>query len=769
MAGSNKMRALNRLPYDFEDGLKIGGVDVTTLNQMSTANGAGLVGFTPVGNLGSTTVQAAIAELDVEKVDNAALAASAGSSLVGYDGSTVQTVLDSAKPISDYTALRAYTGRATSVRITSNGIAGFFYRDDADTTSVDNGGTIIVASNEKRWKRAFEGAINVKWFGAKGNGVDDDSAAFIAANNWLMSRTDLGTRQAFEYVYAALDIPPGVYKIKGNRIFGSQIPTGASGTYPVKMLTVNGQGASLIWEVQNEDDELFYFDGTIGNPNVSGLSIYVARSVDVPGGAGVVFRFYSNTALTTQSNASKLHLTDISVWPGRLTESGVGQRPKYIFYNTGNAMCDQMLIENCRFNYMQKVWVGRNSQAVNITFNSCSFYAASAGVLPDVVYFDFESMDDNFNVENCSFSITKGETLLRALSPELNGTYKSYSGYNFNFKNNRIESIASAAGAWTLCNINFGTFNFSGSNLGIGSGSGLSPTFVRAFGLGNLNLNGIIFNTVYFYFPVSNIFSAGKILPSFGAMLENCTFSPNAVFFKYYDGTAEYSLQSIFTSALLWRSVKIKDCVLAKSSDFLNWSYVNPRLQYSESSIAGREIQKITFSKTGIALMTPFKLPPFQAIKKIMLNMSGVLPDTYNAFRVWIGDRSLNNFFDVDNVRPDIRKNDYVLFEGTAIIFNSNENYQTIEISLLNAGIESGGVLSEITIEYAGIDFSTVGITTSADQIKLLKKSESVYIGTTSQRPDVNIAATTRFFDTTLNKPIWWTGAAWVDATGAIV
>ena len=25
------------------------------------------------------------------------------------------------------------------------------------------------------------------------------------------------------------------------------------------------------------------------------------------------------------------------------------------------------------------------------------------------------------------------------------------------------------------------------------------------------------------------------------------------------------------------------------------------------------------------------------------------------------------------------------------------------------------------------------------------------------------------FFDTTLNKPIWWTGSKWVDATGADV
>lgn len=205
MAGMNKMRALNRLPYDFEDGLKIAGVDVTTLNQMSTANGAGLVGFTPVGNLGSTNVQAAIAELDVEKVDNAALAASAGSSLVGYDGGTVQAVLDSAKPMADYTALRAYAGRATQVRITSNGIAGFFYRDDADTTSADNGGTVIVSAGGKRWKRHYDGAVNIAWFGAKGDwggavATDNTEAIQQAANSSLNLFVPLGAFKTTETI-----------------------------------------------------------------------------------------------------------------------------------------------------------------------------------------------------------------------------------------------------------------------------------------------------------------------------------------------------------------------------------------------------------------------------------------------------------------------------------------------------------------------------------------------------------------------------------------
>ena len=188
MATANRMRALNRLPYDFEDGLKIAGVDVTTLNQIGTANGAGLVGFAPVGGLSSNNVQSAIVELDTEKVGKSELADTEGAAMVGYDSINARTVFDNARPIADYTALRAYTGRASQVRVTSSGLEGFFYWDANDNSSTDNSGTIIVSSNGRRWKRMHNGTINARWFGAKcdynGTTGTDDTASLQAALNY---------------------------------------------------------------------------------------------------------------------------------------------------------------------------------------------------------------------------------------------------------------------------------------------------------------------------------------------------------------------------------------------------------------------------------------------------------------------------------------------------------------------------------------------------------------------------------------------------------
>jgi hypothetical protein len=104
------------------------------------------------------------------------------SDMIGYEDDTVQSVLDNAKPMANYTALRNYTGRATGARITQSGLAGFFQRDDGDTTSADNGGTVIVDASGRRWKRLFAGYVNAKWFGALGIGTDDTEPLQRAIN-----------------------------------------------------------------------------------------------------------------------------------------------------------------------------------------------------------------------------------------------------------------------------------------------------------------------------------------------------------------------------------------------------------------------------------------------------------------------------------------------------------------------------------------------------------------------------------------------------------
>lgn len=88
--------------------------------------------------------------------------------------------------------------------VTDPGQEGHFIYDAADTVSADNTGTIIVSSAGARLKRVVDGAVNVRWFGAKGNGTTDDAPAFQQAVDTLFALYGTGGK---------VEVPPGRYRI----------------------------------------------------------------------------------------------------------------------------------------------------------------------------------------------------------------------------------------------------------------------------------------------------------------------------------------------------------------------------------------------------------------------------------------------------------------------------------------------------------------------------------------------------------------------------
>jgi hypothetical protein len=113
--------------------------------------------------------------------------------------------------------------------VNGDGGGGQFYVDKADTTTADNGGTVIVAADGTRLKAIWSGACNVKRYGAKGDGVTDDAAAINAAIYDVCKFTWRGTTRSTELgsTPGAVYFPAGRYRVTsklllapGMRLFG---------------------------------------------------------------------------------------------------------------------------------------------------------------------------------------------------------------------------------------------------------------------------------------------------------------------------------------------------------------------------------------------------------------------------------------------------------------------------------------------------------------------------------------------------------------------
>lgn len=132
--------------------------------------------------------------------------------------------------LQSYAALRGYTGESLAVDIAAPAIAGRFHVDLADSITPDNGGTVIVGNDGRRWKRFFSGSVQTSWF--EGENILQkalDSGASVVC-------VTAGTSIAFDTVTMSKDGQSLV--LEAGSELQPQVPT-------AKAINVSGDGCSI--------------------------------------------------------------------------------------------------------------------------------------------------------------------------------------------------------------------------------------------------------------------------------------------------------------------------------------------------------------------------------------------------------------------------------------------------------------------------------------------------------------------------------------------
>jgi|GEM_PF-4082870 hypothetical protein len=167
----------------------------------------------------------------------------------------------------------------------NDGGEGFFQYVSTDTSSADNGGTIIVDASGHRYYRADAGNVNVRWFGAKGDGVSNDTTAIQAADTYARSFGGTVFFPAGTYMVSQLVLYTGsnwrgvgrnattikqiigsntdlIYGNNSNANWGSSSPTLIVDGFQLQGITLNGN-----WNAGS------------GNTSGSGIAAYCARPI----------------------------------------------------------------------------------------------------------------------------------------------------------------------------------------------------------------------------------------------------------------------------------------------------------------------------------------------------------------------------------------------------------------------------------------------------------------------------------------------------------
>ncbi|TMV52828.1 hypothetical protein FE783_01110 [Paenibacillus mesophilus] len=259
--------------------------------------------------------------------------------------------------------------------ISDPGQEGMFIYDPADTASPDNTGTILVSASGARFKRVFDkGEVNVKWFGAKGDGITDDYSAIRAAIDSFKAGTPLtiltgaGSNVTVDvYTGGVVYFPAGHYcfgqtiyinDINNMNFRGAGSRHGQNATKPTSAIRYTGSGAAAI-HLQTNGARNFQVDDLsleYTNSSFTGDLVFIDQCVAAC--------FYRCTFGDASLNAAQSVRTAASLLKATQTEN--------------------VIVERCTFNNAVKGIHVPHHQTLRcngLSVSSCFFYDFTEGAI----------------------------------------------------------------------------------------------------------------------------------------------------------------------------------------------------------------------------------------------------------------------------------------------------------------------------------------------------------------------------------------------------
>ena len=204
----------------------------------------------------------------------------------------------------------------TTAIVKDSNRGGVFNYDGAQS-GVNNGGTVF-----NGWVRQYDGAVNVKWFGAVGDGITDDYSALVSAVGSVPASTE-----------ASFIFPNGTYLISETLEFGNRVLVIDGGNSTIK-LTSNSNGYVL----------KFTNSAIVSNLRVTQTAGLTSDGIFI---AGIRHRFDNIQSFNAKftkvfhlQNCKESHFSNIRV---DADASGKTGSVFYMDYSVNNTISDSMI------------------------------------------------------------------------------------------------------------------------------------------------------------------------------------------------------------------------------------------------------------------------------------------------------------------------------------------------------------------------------------------------------------------------------------------